>query len=144
MALDKQLIANLRYLHGSFNLLMMLMFFIQGYLGFRIRKARTANIQQPLTLIKRHRMFGPILFILGIGGFFSGLTLVYLDHGNIVKFPIHLFFGVTLTVFLINLFFVSRMIKGTGTHWRDLHYKIGIAVLCIYIVQSLLGIGMLL
>ncbi len=144
MPLDKQLIANLRYLHGSFNLLVMLMFFVQGYFGFKIRRARKESLDPPLKIIKRHRMIGPMLFMLGIGGFFAGLILVYIDHGNILKFPIHLLFGVVLSVFLANLFFVSRMIKGVDTHWRDLHYKLGIGVLCLYVIQSLLGIGILL
>ena len=144
MDMDKQLIAYLRYVHGSYNLVLVLMFFVQGFFGMKIRKARTANLDPPLKIIKRHRMIGPILFMLGIGGFFAGLTLVYIDHGNILKFPIHLLFGVVLSVFLVNLFFVSRMIKGVDTHWRDLHYKLGIGVLCIYVIQALLGIGILL
>ncbi len=144
MDIDKQLIAYLRYVHGSYNLVIMLMFFVQGFWGMKIRKARTANLGPPLKIIKRHRMTGPIIFILGVGGFFAGLTLVYIDQGNILEFPIHLLFGVVLSVFLANLFIVSRMIKGVDTHWRDLHYKLGVGVLCIYLVQSLLGIGILL
>jgi hypothetical protein len=120
------------------------MFFVQAYFGFRIRKARIAAQVPPISTIKRHRTIGPILFVLGIGGFFAGLTLVYLDYGNILKYPIHLLFGVFIFVFLINLFIVSRMIRGIDTQWRDLHYKLGIGVLCIYMIQALLGISMLL
>lgn len=144
MLIDKQLLSYLRYVHGSYNLLVAVLFFLQGFLGLKIRKARREGLEMPAPIIKRHRTMGPILFIFGIMGFFAGLVLVYFNHGNILQYPLHLLFGVLITVFLTNLFIVSRMIKGVESHWRDMHYFIGIIILCFYLVQSFLGLGILL
>ena len=41
--LDKQVIAYLRLVHGTYNLLIFLLFWYQAFLGFTIRKARKAG-----------------------------------------------------------------------------------------------------
>ncbi|UCG77896.1 MAG: DUF4079 domain-containing protein [Nitrospirota bacterium] len=143
MAIDKKIMDLLPYAHGSYNLLILLMFFIQGYFGLKIRKTRLSGGSAPLNIVKRHRRLGPILAVLGVGGFFAGIILVYIDFKNILEFPIHLLFGVVLSVFIVNLFIVSRMIKGPEAHWRDLHYRIGISVLLIYLVQATLGLSII-
>jgi hypothetical protein len=142
--INRQLLADLRLLHGVYNAIMMLFFLYQGRLGFGIRRARKANMLPPFPIIKRHRRMGPVLAILGGLGFLEGLTLVLLDTGNILEYPPHFFFGLTIVVLLIATYRISRDIKGPGTSFRTPHFVLGVAFLCLYIMNVLIGIGVLL
>lgn len=96
MKLDRETISYLRILHGLYNTTVMLMFFYQGYLGLKIRKDRKRNNLLTLNVVKRHRRLGPFLAFLGVAGFLAGLTLVYLDYRDILKYPIHLLVGLAI------------------------------------------------
>lgn len=140
--IDKELMANLRLFHGSYNILIMLLFIYQGVLGFRIRRERKMNIQSGA--VKKHRKLGPVFAILGISGFFLGLALVYLDHGHILKHPLHFTAGLAIAFSIISAYSISRKIKGLESPWRTSHLIRGILVLVLYPVQIALGLGMLL
>ena len=130
--IDRQLLEALRLVHGVFNTLVMMLFLYQARLGFKIRRERKAGAPQPFPVIKRHRQAGPILAILGGLGFFVGLTLVLLDSGDILEYPPHLFAGLTIVVLLIATFKISRDIKGPESMFRNTHFYLGIAILCLY------------
>ncbi len=137
---DRQTIYYLKLIHGSYNSVMMLLFFYQGFLGLRIRKQRQAGIRTPLT-IKRHRKMGPVLVLFGVAGYFAGVVLAYADGGHLVKYPMHFISGSLLASSIITTFFISRRIKGIESPWRVPHFKLGIAIISLYLVQTFLGIG---
>lgn len=56
----------------------MLLLISQGVLGLKIRTERKRG-KQHTTFIRWHRKTGQALVLLGIAGFFAGLTLVYID-----------------------------------------------------------------
>jgi hypothetical protein len=131
-------------MHGALNTAVMALFYYQGWLGITIRRARLAHGPLPLPVIKRHRAMGPILAILGALGFLAGLTLSLLNKGNILEYPLHFFTGLILVILIIATYKVSRDIKSPDSAYRSPHFKLGIAVLCLYIVQVFLGVGVLL
>lgn len=139
-----ELIANLRLGHGLFNLIVMLLFFYHARNGLLIRRARRANAPLPILAIKRHRRLGPPLALLGAGGFAAGLILVILDTGNIFQYPAHLIVGVAILLLLFLTYRLSRKIAGPDDPQRDLHFQLGIAILALYLVNVVLGVGALL
>lgn len=142
--IDRQLLSNLRLAHGAFNTVVMLLFFYHARLGFGIRRARLSRTPLPLPAIKRHRKMGPVLAVLSGLGFLAGLTLVLLDTGNVLEHPAHLFVGAAIVALIVTTFVISRKIKGTDSPLRTPHFVIGIAILCLYLVEVFLGIGVLL
>lgn len=141
--IDRELLADLRLVHGVYNTIVMMLFLYQGRLGFRIRRDRLAGAPPPFPVIKRHRQAGPILAIMGGLGFFAGLTLVLLNTGNILEYPLHLFTGLTIVVLLIATYRLSRDIKGPDSPFRTPHFALGIVILSLYLMQVLVGIGVL-
>lgn len=139
-----ELIANLRLVHGGFNLIVMLLFFYHAGNGLRIRRARRAHAPPPLLEIKRHRRLGPILAFLGATGFAAGLTLVLLDTGKILRYPLHFSVGVVILFLLFVTYRLSRKIAGADDPQRELHFRLGIAILVLYLVNVVLGVGVLL
>ncbi len=142
--IDRQLLSSLRLVHGGYNTAMMLLFFYHASLGIRIRRARRAHGPLPFALIRRHRKGGPIIAGLGVTGFFIGFTLVLLDSGNAFQFPYHFAAGCAIVLCLIATFLVSRKIKGPDSAYRTPHFHIGIAILCLYVIEVFLGLGVLL
>jgi hypothetical protein len=86
---------------------------------------------------------GPVLVILGGIGFLEGLTLVMLDSGKVLQFPLHLFTGLTIVVLLIVTYKISRDIKGTDSPYRTPHFVLGSAILCLYLVDVVIGFRVL-
>ena len=140
---NRQLLPSLRLVHGSYNSLVMLLFFYHGWLGITIRRARKSNGRLPFAVIKRHRKTGPALAIMGGFGFLIGLTLTLLDSGNILQFPAHFMVGCTIVLCLLSTFLISRKIKGPDSPYRTPHFVLGITILCLYLIQVFLGIGVL-
>jgi len=140
--IDKQTIAYLRYVHGFYNTVVLILFMYQGFLGLRIREQRKTGVMA-LVIIKRHRKAGPFLVLLGLIGFFAGIILVFVDYGNLLKFPLHLITGMGITILIIGTFVISRRIKSSEPEWRTPHFVVGIAILCLYVIQTFLGLGIL-
>ncbi len=138
-----QAAAYLRYVHGAFNLTMMLLFLYQGSLGLRIRRGRLAN-SPGAPLAKRHRRLGPVLAPLGVLGFLAGLALVLLDKGRVFEYPLHFLGGLAVAALIICAFLLSRKIKSPDTPGRAAHFRAGVVLLLVYPVQALLGLGILL
>lgn len=143
MTASEQAIAYLRYAHGAFNFTMMLVFLYQGRLGLSVRRGRKAGLPATAS-VRRHRRIGPVFMPLGVFGFLAGLTLVYLDKGHVLEYPLHFLAGLTLAVFLVCTFLVSRKIHRPDTPWRDVHFAMGVVILCLYPLQVFLGLGILL
>ncbi|RJQ15097.1 MAG: DUF4079 family protein [Nitrospiraceae bacterium] len=140
---DKQLIAYLRYVHASYNTLMMCLFIYQGVLGLKIRRARKRGEKPPVSTIKRHRQDGPLLALLGVLGFFAGVTLIFLDYGRLLKYPVHFIMGLIMALSITATFIISKKIEGPESAWRNAHFRLGVLILSMYPVQVFLGIGIL-
>ena len=141
--IDIRLLSNLRLAHGIYNTCVMLLFFYHAWIGFAIRRARKAKAPLPFHYIKRHRKMGPVLTVLGIIGFLIGLTLVLIHTGHVLKFPSHLFIGLALVALLLATYTLSRKIKGLDSAHRTPHMFLGITILCLYLIEVVLGIGIL-
>lgn len=142
--ISRELIAQLKLVHGLFNLTVLLLFFYHGRNGLLIRRARRDNVPSPLQAIKRHRRMGPALTLLGAAGFSFGLMLTWLDTGDLFKYPLHLYVGLAIVVLLFVTYRVSRKIVGPSAPERDLHSRLGVVILAFYLVNVVLGIGVLL
>ncbi len=142
--IDRQLLSYLRLVHACFNSLVIVMFFYHARLGLAIRRARKTHRPHPFPLIKRHRKEGPILAAGGIVGFCIGFTLVLLDTGNVLEYPGHFLVGCIIVLCLSTTFVISRKIKGLASPYRTPHFTLGIAILCLYLVEVFFGIGVLL
>jgi hypothetical protein len=136
--LSLETVANLRYVHGAYNLALLVAFCYQGLLGFRIRRGRLSGTADTLAR-RRHRRMGPVLAPLGVAGFFAGLTLVYVDRGAVAEFPLHFSAGLLLALLITGAFVASRRINDL----RRVHFALGVAVLSFYAVQAFLGLGIL-
>lgn len=142
---DRELHLYLTYLHGSYNTLMFLLFCYQGWLGLLIRRRRMQGGAFPRAEVLRHRKAGPVLAVLGTLGFIAGLALVgVFGKGDLLEHPLHLFVGSAIVLLLGATYAVSRRIRGTELPPRDLHFKMGIAILFFYSVEIFLGLGILL
>jgi hypothetical protein len=139
--LDKTLIADLGLAHGSYNTIMMLLFLYQGSLGLRIRRERKNGNKPPINKIKRHRKIGPLLAPLGVLGFLAGAALALLDYGGLLRNTLHFIVGLLLACSIMTTFFVSKQIRGPESPARNLHFRLGIFILCLYPIQVLLGLG---
>jgi len=128
--------------HGSFNTLLALVFFYQAWMGLTIRRGRKRGEPQ-FKAMKRHRRLGPFLVVLGVLGFCLGLLLVYIDKGRLLEYPPHLAVGSVIVLFLLGQYAVSRKIKGPESPWRTPHLAIGVGILCLYVLQIVLGVGVL-
>lgn len=140
----RELLANLKLVHGGYNFTVVLLFFYQGWLGLVIRRTRQQQAPLPTAQMKRHRRLGPIFMIMGIFGFLVGVTLVLLDTGNIFEYPMHFLTGVAIVLLLLTTYLVSRQIRGTDPGKRNLHFTLGITLLCLYLLEVFFGIGALL
>jgi hypothetical protein len=139
-----ELIADLRLGHGLFNLTVMLLFCYQARNGLLIRWARQAQAPPPLLAIKRHRRLGPLLALLGVAGFAAGLILAILHAGMVLLYPLHFSVGVAILFALFLTYRVSRTIVGPDDLPRNRHFQLGIALLALYLVNVVIGVGVLL
>ena len=131
-----------KLVHGSFNSLMALAFFYQGWMGLKIRRGRHRD-ELPAKVMKRHRRLGPVLVALGIFGYCAGLILVLIDKGRLFAYPLHLVVGSAIVPFLLGQYAVSRKIKGRDSPLRTPHLAIGVGIIVLYVVQIVVGIGVL-
>ena len=141
--INRQLLSSLRLVHVSYNSLVMFLFFYHGWLGIKIRRARKSKSPLPFAAIKRHRKTGPVLAIMGGLGFLIGFTLILLHTGNVLEYPSHFLVGCTIVLCLISTFLISRKIKGPDSPYRIPHFVLGILILCLYLIQAFLGIGVM-
>jgi len=133
----------LPYIHGAYNFAVFLFFLYQASTGLKIRKDRLLEKPPAFPRIKRHRKLGPLLVAAGIFGFLIGLTIVYLEDGRVLVHPLHFASGFLISLLLILTYIVSRQIRGREPKWRTLHFAIGIALICFYSLQIVLGLNML-
>ena len=142
--ISRQILADLRLSHGLYNIIIALLFFYQGWLGLTIRRHRKTGRPSGITTAKRHRKLGPVIAILSATGLFSGMILALIDKGNILEYPLHLSVGVTLVLFILVSYRISKKIRGRDSPYRNPHFIVGISILSLYLLQLFLGLGVLL
>lgn len=142
--IDKEFIAYFKIVHGFFNLCMMALFCYQGWMGYLIRQARTAGAPAPLDAVRRHRKAGPVFALWGVMGFFAGVTMIMLDKGRVLEYPLHFLMGSLIAAVIGSVYLVSRRISGPEPHYRNIHFVLGMCLLALYVIQVLLGLGILL
>lgn len=141
--IDKQMLAYMRLVHGTFNTVLFVLIVYQGLLGYWIRKARLTGMQA-VAITRRHRRNGPVLVLLVLAGFFAGAVLVYLDHGHLLKYPLHFINGASISMALSGMFLISKRIRAADTKWRMAHYRLGIITIVLYVIQLFLGLDIFL
>jgi hypothetical protein len=142
--MDKEFIAYFKIAHGFFNLCMMALFCYQGWLGYLIRQARSSGAPMPLDTVRRHRKAGPAFALWGGMGYISGILMVLLDKGRVFEYPLHLLVGSVLAIVLVSLYAVSRRITVKDISSRNIHFGLGMCLLALYVIQVMLGLGILL
>jgi len=140
---SSHIIAYLKLLHAVYNFTMMVLFLRQGRLGLQIRKGRLTG-SPPFQLIKRHRRNGPLLAFMGVCGFLSGVIIVGIDSGELLKYYYHFLVGLSLASLIITTFVVSKRIKEPAPYWRNIHLSIGLLIIFFYVVQLFMGLNILL
>ncbi len=141
--IDKEIIGYLKLIHGLFNASVFGAFLYQGSLGLKIRAGRRQGHPE-FPIIKRHRSFGPLLVTLSLSGFIAGAVIAHLDHGKLFNYPAHSLVGSLIASTVIVSFFVSRRIRPGESPWRTAHLLLGLVLLCLYLLQVVLGLGILL
>ena len=134
----------LRIGHGGYNTAVALAFVYQGWLGLRIRRQRKAGGTQDFDVVRRHRSRGPLLVLLGAVGYVAGAVLIYVDKGQIFKYPLHNVAGSVIVILLAATFFITRAIRGLESPWRTRHVIVSVGILCFYPLQLFLGLNILL
>jgi hypothetical protein len=137
------LFSYLRYLHGAYNLAVILFVYYHGWVGLNIRRTRRSGNPPPVKFIRRHRRLGPVLASCGILGFFGGWATIYLHEGRFLAHPLHFFNGLIISLLICYTFFVGKKIKAQLGQWRDLHFVVGIMILSLSCIQAFLGISIL-
>lgn len=140
----KAFLVNPRLAHAAYNSTLLLLLLYHAWLGLAIRRARQQSAPLPKLPIKRHRQLGPMLAIMVLFGFSSGLLLVLLDTGNFMQFPLHFLVGTMIVLLLFATYLVSRKIRVQETAYRDLHFALGIIILGLYLIEMFLGLTVLL
>lgn len=141
--IDEKAIGYIEVLHGAYNAVVALFFIYMGYLGWKIRSERKAGGKRNPVPIRRHRKWGPILAVLGIGGYFAGIVVVYLDKGHLYEYPPHLLAGTLIVLAIAVTYFISRKINRPESPWRTPHFIIGLFIILLYFIQVVLGVIML-
>jgi len=139
----RQIIPYLKLAHGFFNLLMMFLIIYQWSIGLRMRKKRNAGEQPDAKLIRKHRRNGPIFVILGCLGYIAGVSIAYLDKGEVIQFPLHFITGSLIASSLVSTYFISKKIRVTKSRWRTSHFMLGTLIVSLYFVQVFLGLNIL-
>jgi hypothetical protein len=80
----------------------------------------------------------------GAMGYISGIVVVLLDKGRVFEYLLHLLVGSLLAIVIGSLYAVSLRIKGPEPHYRNIHFGLGMCLLVLYVIQVLLGLGILL
>lgn len=137
-----QTVLFLKYAHGGYSLLLLLAFCYQGWNGLRVRNARLKKTGPAPAAVKAHRIWGQTLAVLCPIGFLMGFSTALVDKG-VMEYPLHLFTGLLLIAFLAAAYGVSRQITSVTSPQRNVHAVLGIIVLCLYIIQAFIGIGVL-
>lgn len=80
---------------------------------------------------------------MGLFGYISGIIIVSIHFGTVVKYPPHLAVGSVLALCIAATYRVSGRIKVREPERRTLHSALGLGILNLYAIQVFLGFGIL-
>jgi hypothetical protein len=80
----------------------------------------------------------------GVLGYVAGIIVVVLDKGRVLEYPLHLLTGSSVVLCIGGVFVLSRKIKMADPSFRVPHFALGLCLLLLYVVQTFLGLGILL
>jgi hypothetical protein len=109
-----------------------------------IRQARMSGKPMPFDAVRKHRKAGPAFAFWGALGFVAGVVVVLLDKGRVFEYPLHFLTGLTIVIIIAMVYAISFRIKGPDPHYRNIHFVLGMFLLALYVIQVLLGLGILL
>ena len=136
-----QLLTGMLIGHALFNSTIFLLFIYQAYLGLSMRRSKLAG-QIDIVKVRRHKRNGPIAATLAIFGYVFGLVIVSIDRGRPFTFPAHFINGTLIIALIATTFIISRkMMSDPGL--REVHRRIGIVIISLYVLQILMGISLL-
>ena len=141
---NREFIAYFKLAHGFFNASMLALFLYQAWLGLMIRRARLAAAPMPFAAVRRHRRAGPVFALWGMLGYLAGVILVLLDKGRLFAYPLHFVTGTAVVLFIGRTYAVSKRIAGAAVPSRVLHFRLGAALIVLYVVQTVIGLSILL
>lgn len=142
--IDKEVLSSLRLAHGAFNIVVMLLFWYQAWMGMKIRKARRLTREAlPFNLIRRHRKSGPVYAGMALFGYLFGIVIVFLHERHFLEHPVHFFTGTALIVVITISIVLSRRIQGQQSAFRTAHFISGVFLLVLFFLQVLFGLGVL-
>jgi Ni/Fe-hydrogenase subunit HybB-like protein len=98
----------------------------------------------PFDAVRKHRKAGPAFALWGVMGYIAGIVVVLLDKGRVFEYPLHFMTGSAIAVVIVSLYAVSRRITATDISFRNVHFGLGMCLIALYVIQVLLGLGILL
>ena len=139
----QSVISSIKYAHGSFNAILLLIFLYQGWLGLRIRGRRKSGKPSEVQFAVRHRNLGMFLPFLVIAGFGGGIGAVFLSLDDFFVYPVHFLNGLALSFLVVATSLISKKIRARENEWRNIHYYIGVTIIFLFAVQVYFGLSML-
>ena len=120
------------------------MFAFQGISGIGSIDATEEN-RQGMGLARLHRWNGRALAAILLAAYTTGLLTVVLRGKGISAYPPHLINGTLLLVAATTAFFLARKYRITKSRGiKHVHITFGAFAIAFYLVQAVIGLGMLL
>jgi Protein of unknown function (DUF4079) len=115
-----------------------------GYLGFQIRRTRSAEGDLKKELIKgkfnvKHHQFGSVVLALMVLGSIGAIAVTYINSGKLFVAP-HLIAGLSMTGLIATSASLSPFMQ-KGQHWaRYAHIALNVAIVGLFGWQAITGI----
>jgi Protein of unknown function (DUF4079) len=137
----------LNFIHPPLMWILLALSLYAGYLGWQIRRTRTATGDEKKQLIQgkynqRHFQFGSIVLALMVLGSIGGIAATYINNGKLFVGP-HLLAGLGMTgLIAVSASLSPYMQKGHG--WaRTAHIGINVVIVGLFGWQALSGVEIL-
>jgi CHASE2 domain-containing sensor protein len=137
----------LNFIHPPLMWILLALSLYAGYLGWQIRRTRTATGDEKKQLIQgkynqRHFQFGSIVLALMVLGSIGGITATYINNGKLFVGP-HLLAGLGMTGLIAVSASLSPYMQ-KGHDWaRYSHIGINIVIVGLFGWQALSGVEIL-
>jgi hypothetical protein len=137
----------LNFIHPALMWILLATTIYAGYLGFQIRKTRSATGEEKKELIKgkfaiRHHQIASIVLAVMVLGSIGGMTVTYINNGKLFVGP-HLLAGLGMTGLIAVSASLSPFMQ-KGADWaRYSHITINLVLVGLFGWQALSGVEIL-